>query len=65
MSRGLTPTFNPWPPPGHARHRNESSRPLAGRLASHSPSHDARLTQVQSERGGSRILTQTGLWRTS
>jgi hypothetical protein len=65
MSRDLTRTFHPWPPPGRARHRNGSSRTLAGRLAGQAPGRDARLTQVQPERGSSRVLTQTGLWRTS
>jgi len=61
MSRGLTCTFYPWPPPGRTR----DSRTLAGRLVDHTPGRDVRVTQVQPEQGGSRVLTQTGAWRAS
>jgi hypothetical protein len=65
MSRDLTRTFHPWPPPGRARHCNGSSRTLAGRVAGHAPGRGARLPQVQPERAGSRVLALTGPWRTS
>ena len=65
MSRGLTCTVHLQPPPGHVRHRRGSSLKLAGRLAGHALGRGARLTQVQLERGGSRVAAQTGPGGTS
>ena len=65
MSRNLTPAVHRWPPQGRARHRSGNSRTLAARLAGHALGRGARLTQVQPERGGSRVLAQTEPGRTS
>ena len=65
MSRGLTRTFHPWPPPGRARHCSGSSRTLAGRLTGRALGRDARLTEVRPGRGGSRVLAQTEAGGTS
>jgi hypothetical protein len=65
MSRSLTRAVHLWPPPGHARHGTGSSCTLGGRLAGHALGRCARLTQVQPERGGSRVLARTGPGGTS
>ena len=65
MSRSLACTLHLWPQPAQARQRRGSSRKLAGRLTDRALGRDARLTQVQLERGGSWVLAQTGPWGTS
>jgi len=61
MSRSLVCTVHLWPPPGHAEHYTQSSRKLTG----HALGRGARLTQVQLERCGSRVLARSGPGGTS
>jgi hypothetical protein len=60
MSRSLSCTLHLWPP-GQARQCTGSLRKLTGRALG----RGAWLTEVQSERGGSRALAQTEPWETS
>lgn len=65
MSRDLTRTVHPSPPPSRARHRSKTWRTLVGSLAWHALGRGARLPQVQPDWGGSRVLAQTRPGETS
>jgi hypothetical protein len=58
MSRSLACTLHLWPP-GQVRQCTGSSRKLAGGLIGRALGRGAWLIQVQSERGGLRVLAQT------
>ena len=57
MSRTLAVTV-PRRPPDQTRHDTGSSRTLAERTAGHMLGRGVRLTRVQLERDGWRVLTQ-------
>jgi hypothetical protein len=59
MSRDLTPTVHLWSPPSPARHRSANRHTLAEWLAGYALGRGSRLTRVQPERSGSRVLAQT------
>jgi len=59
MSRSLARTVHHWPP-GQARRCTGSPRKLAGRLTGRALGRCAWLVRVQLERGGLRVLAQTG-----
>lgn len=60
-SRSVVYTLHFWPPLGHAKHYTGSTpeRRLVFRLTDHALGRGARITQVQTERGGFWVLAQT------